>query len=258
MEPVLLEKEGPVARLVLNRPDRRNALSLDMMRKIQEKLDEIARDPRIRVAILKGNGPAFSAGHDLRELAGEGDDLHRYREIFSTCSRMMQRFHEIPQPVIAQVHGVATAAGCQLVAAVDLVVAESGARFQTPGAMLGLFCITPMVPLSRVIGRRRALDMLFTGRFLTAEEAREAGLVNRVTAPETLEAETTRWALEIARASRHTLASGKQAFYAQVDLDEPSAYRYAMEMMSLQCFAEDAREGIEAVLEKRPPRWKDR
>jgi len=258
MEQVLFEKEGPVGWLILNRPDRRNALSLEMMRKILEKLDDVARDPDIRVAILKGNGPAFSAGHDLRELSGKEGDLHRYREIFSTCSRMMQRFHGIPQPLIAQVHGIATAAGCQLVAAADMAVAETGAQFQTPGAMLGLFCITPMVPLVRAVGRKRALDMLFTGRFLTAAEAREAGLINRVVAPESLEEETRKWALEIARASRHTLASGKQAFYAQVDLDEPSAYRYAMEMMSLQCFSEDAREGIQALLDKRPPRWKDR
>lgn len=258
MEPILLDKEGPVGRLTLNRPDRRNALSLEMMTKILEKLDEIARDPEIRVVVLRGNGPVFSAGHDLGELAGKEGDLHRYRKIFSTCSRMMQRFHEIPQPIIAQVHGIATAAGCQLVAAADLAVAEAGARFQTPGAMLGLFCITPSVPLVRAVGRKRALDMLFTGRFLSAEEAREAGLINRVVVPESLEEETRKWALEIARASRHTLASGKQAFYAQVDLDEPSAYRYAMEMMALQCFAEDAREGIQAVLDKRPPRWKDR
>jgi len=256
-EQVLLEKEGHVGWLSLNRPDQRNALSVGLMHNMLAKLDTVEKDPDIRVVVIRGNGPAFCAGHDLREMMEGGNDIHHFREIFSTCSRMMQRLHQIPQPVIAQVHTVATAAGCQLVAACDLAIAERDAKFQTPGVLIGLFCITPMVPLVRVIGRRRAMEMLFTGRLVSAEEAQNFGLLNRVVPREKLEDETHAWAHTIAQYSRHTLASGKQAFYEQIDVDEAAAYGYAKEMIAMNCLAEDAREGINAFIEKRAPVWKN-
>jgi enoyl-CoA hydratase/carnithine racemase len=256
--PVVLEKDGHVGYLVLNRGKQRNALSLEMMKEILNKLDTLADDKDVKVIVIRANGPAFSAGHDLKEMVGEDKDIHHYRNVFSTCSRMMQRIHEVPQPVIAQVHGIATAAGCQLVAACDLAIAETGARFQTPGVLIGLFCITPMVALVRAVGRKRALEMLFTGRFISAEEAERFGLINFSVPPDQLEEETRKWAQNMAQYSRHTLASGKQAFYGQVDLDEASAYDYTKEVMALNCFAEDAKEGIAAFIEKRKPEWKNR
>jgi enoyl-CoA hydratase/carnithine racemase len=171
---------------------------------------------------------------------------------------MMMKLHQIPQPVIAQVHGIATAAGCQMVAACDLAIAETGARFATPGVKIGLFCTTPMIPLVRVVGRRRAMDMLLSGRFISAEEALQFGLINRIAAPEKLAEETRSWAMELAQASRYTLALGKRAFYEQIDLDEKAAYDYAREVISGNCQAEDAHEGMSAFLEKRKPAWKNR
>jgi enoyl-CoA hydratase/carnithine racemase len=258
MDTVLLEKEGPLGWLILNRPDKRNALSLEMMTEVLQKLDTVAGDDAIRVLVIRGNGPIFSAGHDLNEMAGRRDDLHYIRGIFEVCNRMMLRLHELPQPVVAQVHGIATAAGCQLVAACDLAIAESGARFATPGVHIGLFCTTPMIPLVRVVGRRRAMEMLLSGRFISADEALSFGLVNRVVAPDQLLAETRTWALELARFSRFTLAVGKRAFYEQIDLDEKSAYAYAKEVIAMNCRAEDAAEGMSAFLEKRKPQWRDR
>jgi enoyl-CoA hydratase/carnithine racemase len=257
MEPVLLEKEAPIGRLTLNRPEKRNALSLELMEHMLDKLDELAGDADTRVVIIRGNGPVFSAGHDLSEFTGEDKTPHHFRKIFSTCNQMMLRLHQLPQPVIAQVHGIATAAGCQLVAACDLAIAESGARFATPGVKIGLFCTTPMIPLVRVIGRRRAMDMLMTGRFISAKEAEEYGLINRVTSPESLDEEARKWALDIAQYSGYTLALGKQAFYEQVDMDELSAYRYAKEVISQNCLADDAQEGIRAFLGKRQPEWRN-
>lgn len=258
MDPVLIEKEAPLAWLTLNRPEKRNALSLDVMGEIIDKLDAVAADPEIRVLIIRGNGPVFSAGHDIKEMASHHDDIVYLRSIFSTCNRMMLRLHRLPQPVIAQVHGIATAAGCQLVAACDLAIAEPGTRFSTPGVKIGLFCTTPMVPLVRVIGRRRAMEMLLTGRFVTAEEAERFGLLNRIVPQEQLAEETRKWALEIAQFSGSTLAIGKQAFYEQVDLSEESAYGYAKEVIAMNCITADAREGMSAFLEKRPAQWKHR
>jgi enoyl-CoA hydratase/carnithine racemase len=258
MDAVLLERDGPLGWLVLNRPEKRNALSREMMSEVLTKLDAIAEDETIRVLVVRGNGPIFSAGHDLKEIADDRDDLHHIRGIFATCKRMMLRLHELPQPVIAQVHGIATAAGCQLVAACDLAIAESGARFATPGVHIGLFCTTPMVPLVRVIGRRRAMEMLLSGRFISAEEALNFGLINRVVASDQLPGETRKWALELAGFSRFTLALGKRAFYEQIDLDEKSAYAYAGEVIAMNCRAEDAAEGMNAFLEKRKPGWRDR
>lgn len=258
MDAVLIEKESPLGWLVLNRPEKRNALSLDVMNEIIEKLDTIAADPDIRVLIIRANGPVFSAGHDIKEMASHNDDAAYLRNVFSTCNRMMLRLHRLPQPVMAQVHGIATAAGCQLVAACDLAIAETGARFATPGVKIGLFCTTPMVPLVRVIGRRRAMDMLLTGRFVTADEAERFGLVNRVVPADQLAEETRIWANEIAQFSGYTLALGKQAFYDQVDLSEESAYGYAKEVIALNCMVDDAKEGMSAFIEKRPPQWKHR
>ena len=258
MESVLLEKEMPIGWLTLNRPDKRNALSLELMQDMLVKLDQVAQDPDIRVVVIRGNGPMFSAGHDLKEMAGSDKDLHHFRRIFSTCNRMMLRLQQLPQPVMAQVHGIATAAGCQLVAACDLAIAETGARFATPGVKVGLFCTTPMIPLVRLIGRRRAMEMLLTGRFVSAQEAEHFGLVNRLVPADQLAEETRKWALELAQFSRFTLALGKRAFYEQIDLDETSAYNYAKEIISINCMAEDAQEGMGAFLEKRKPQWRDR
>ncbi|OIP93487.1 MAG: enoyl-CoA hydratase [Syntrophobacteraceae bacterium CG2_30_61_12] len=257
MDDVLFEQEGAVGRLILNRPEKRNALSLAVMNAVTERLAQIAADRSVQVLVLSGNGPAFCAGHDLKELTGD-HDVHHYRRIFAVCSDMMAKIHQLPQPVIAQVHGIATAAGCQLVAACDLAVAEEGARFATPGITIGLFCTTPMVPLVRAVGRRRALEMLFSGRFVSAREAEHFGLVNRVVAPDRLADETTEWARQLAQFSPFTMATGKRAFYAQVDLDEAAAYRYAQEIMISNCLAEDAQEGMSAFLEKRSPVWKGR
>ena len=258
MDPVLLDKDGPVAWLTLNRPEKRNALSLELMKNMLDKLKIIEQDQDIRVVIIRGNGPAFCAGHDLKEMVGEDLDVRHFHKIFSVCAEMMQTLFKLPQPVIAQVHGIATAAGCQLVAACDLAIAETGAQFATPGVKIGLFCSTPSVPLVRVVGRRRALEMLLTGRFISAEEAERFGLINRIVAPDKLVEQTGNWAMKIAQYSRYTLAFGKRTFYNQVDLDTPSAYNYATHAIVMNCLAEDAQEGMSAFLEKRKPEWKNR
>ena len=255
MEPVLIETDGPIGWLTLNRPEKRNALSIEVMNAMQTHLDDFANNEDIRVVVIRGNGPAFCAGHDLTKMVGSQYDVHHFRRLFSMCAKMMQTLHKLPQPVIAQVHGIATAAGCQLVAACDLAIAETGAQFATPGVKIGLFCTTPAVPLARVIGRRRALDMLLTGRLVSAEEAERFGLVNRIVAPDKLAEETRNWAMEISQSSRYTLASGKQAFFNQIDLDEPAAYNYTTDVMAVNCLAADAQEGMAAFLEKRQAVW---
>jgi enoyl-CoA hydratase/carnithine racemase len=257
MEPVLLDRDGPIGWLTLNRPDKRNVLSLDVMNDMLDKLKHIAQDKNFRVVVIRGNGPAFCAGHNLKDMVGPDLDIRHFYTIFSVCARMMQFLHELPQPVIAQVHGIATAAGCQLVAACDLAVAETSAQFATPGVKIGLFCTTPAVPLVRVIGRRRAMEMLLTGRFFSAEQAEKFGLVNQVVPPEELSRRTRDLAMEMAQYSRQTLAFGKQTFYRQVDLNESSAYDYATHAISMNCLDDDAQEGIRAFLEKRAPVWKN-
>ncbi len=258
MSSVLLEKDPPIGWLTLNRPESRNALSLEMINAVRGAIDEVEKDPHVSILVIRANGPAFSAGHDIREMTRNHESPGGLREIFTECNKMMLKLHELPQPVIAQVHGIATAAGCQLVAACDLAIAETGARFATPGVKIGLFCTTPMVPLVRVVGRRRAMDMLLSRRFVSAEEALQFGLVNKVVPAEKLAEETRNWALELAQASPFVLSLGKKAFYSQVDLDERSAYDYAKEVIAMNCMAEDAFEGMSAFIEKRKPVWKNK
>lgn len=217
-------------------------------------LDGIASKPEVRAVILESTGKVFSSGHDLREMTGRGVD--EYRRIFDVCTQLMMKIQSIPQPVIAQVHGVATAAGCQLVATCDLAMASSEATFATPGVKIGLFCTTPMVALTRAIGRKRAMEMLLTGRVIDAATAADWGLVNRVVPPAALAPETRKLALRIAEASAFTVALGKQAYYRQIDLDQPGAYAYAKEVMSQNALAADAQEGITAFLDKRAACWK--
>jgi enoyl-CoA hydratase/carnithine racemase len=251
-----VERAGDVVSLSLNRPAQRNALSRELMRDVTAALGALGTDPEVRVVVLGGRGPAFSAGHDLSEMVGLG--LDEYREIFELCTRMMTAIHELPQPVIARVHGTATAAGCQLVAACDLVVASSEARFATPGVKIGLFCTTPMVEVTRSIGRKRALEMLLTGTPIDARTAAEWGLVNRVVAADELDAATDELARQIATASSLTVGVGKHAFYRQIDLGLDAAYEHCQEVMSQNATAEDAQEGMSAFLEKRPPTWRGR
>src|SRR5580693_2869863 len=253
---IFTKRDGEVAVIALNRPEKRNALSLQMMRELDGALAAVAEQPEVRVVVLRGEGPAFSAGHDLRELVGR--DVEAYRTIFEACVQLMARIEAIPQPVIAEVAKVATAAGCQLVAACDLAVASSDATFATPGVKIGLFCSTPMVALTRAVGRKRAMEMLLTGRAIDAATALAWGLVNRVVAPERLHDEALALACQIAEASGFTIALGKQAFYAQIELDQPRAYAYAKEVMSMNAAAYDAQEGITAFLEKRPACWQGR
>ena len=250
---VTTAREGNIAILKLNRPERRNALSLELMRDLLASLDAIGRDREVRAVILAAAGKVFCSGHDLAQMTDR--DINQYREIFDVCSDLMQKIQAIPQPVIAEVQGIATAAGCQLVASCDLAVASEEAGFATPGVKIGLFCTTPMVALTRAIGRKRALQMLLTGEVVDACTAADWGLVNQVAPAEQLHAAALRLAERIAQASPLTVAIGKQAFYTQVDLDQPKAYAYAKEVMSMNALAADAQEGIGAFLDKREPCW---
>ena len=250
------EIEGPLAVLTLANAEQRNALSLEAMRELTGTVKRLGEDRGVQALILAAEGPVFSAGHDLNEMTG--GELRRYRRIFDQCTEMMESLQAIPQPVIAQVDGIATAAGCQLVATCDLALASERSRFATPGVKIGLFCSTPMVALTRSIGRKRALEMLLTGRMIDAETAADWGLVNRVVPPERLARETRELALQIASASSLTVGLGKQAFYSQIDLDQPKAYAYAKEVMSMNALAADAQEGMCAFLEKRQPVWTGR
>jgi enoyl-CoA hydratase/carnithine racemase len=245
--------EGQLAIITLNRPQRRNALSLELMIELIRALDETAANPDARAVILAAAGKVFSSGHDLNEMVGR--TVTDYRRIFDVCSELMQKIQSIPQPVIAQVQGVATAAGCQLVATCDLAVASQEAQFATPGVKIGLFCTTPAVALTRAVGRKRAMEMLLTGRMVDAQTAVEWGLVNRVVPASNLESATRTLARQIAEASSLTVSIGKQAFYAQIDLDQPKAYAYAKEVMSMNALAGDAQEGMSAFLEKRAACW---
>jgi enoyl-CoA hydratase/carnithine racemase len=237
----------------MNWPSKRNALSIEMMEELTQALVELGDKVEVRALILGAEGSVFSAGHFLPEMIGK--DIRHQRHVFDTCVLLMNAIQKIPQPVIAEVQGTATAAGCQLVAACDLAVASDQASFATPGVKIGLFCTTPMVALSRAIGRKRALEMLLTGAPIDSNRALDWGLVNRVVPAERLREEADRLAQTVADASSLVVSLGKQAFYTQIDLEQPKAYDYAKEVMSLNAMAADAQEGMTAFLEKRQPSW---
>jgi len=249
-EPLLLvDRAPPLARITLNRADKFNALSSALMTELKSAIEELAKDREIRVLIIGGAGRAFCAGHDLREM-GPTVDLNRFRELFTQCSELMLTIQRSPQPVIARVHGVATAAGCQLVAMCDLAVASSDARFAVSGINLGLFCGTPSVALGRNVLRKQAMEMLLTGDFIDAETARSRGLVNRVVPPQQLDEEVERLAMQIASKPREAIVAGKALFYRQLELGIEDAYQCASEAMACNAVAGEARQGIQAFIAK--------
>jgi enoyl-CoA hydratase/carnithine racemase len=253
---LLVSTDDGAARITLNRPERRNALSLELLAELTAALREVSALPGTRAVVIDGAGAAFSAGHDLNEMIDRDEAF--FNELFSACTVMMETIKELPQPVIAKVHGIATAAGCQLVAACDLAVADDGTRFATPGVKIGLFCSTPMVPVSRAVGRKRAMQMLLTGEPIDALTALDWGLVNQVVPTDELDAAVAKLVESIARSSGYTVATGKHAFYAQVDRPEHEAYEHCQVVMTANALAADAQEGMSAFLEKRPPAWRDR
>jgi enoyl-CoA hydratase/carnithine racemase len=253
---ITLEQDGAIAYVTMNRPERRNALSLEHMEELIDCLKGIGEDKGISAVILKGEGPAFCAGHDLSEMLDGTPDF--YRHLFDVCTVMMEAVQSIPQPVIAQVHATATAAGCQLVATCDLAVAAEEAKFATPGVKIGLFCSTPMVAVSRAVSRKKAMEMLLTGEFISAQEAKAEGLVNRVVPAEELDAAARELAEKIVTSSQLVTGIGKQAFYRQLEMPQHQAYEYAKEVMSFNATFADAQEGMCAFLEKRKPEWKNR
>lgn len=254
---ILFSTEGPIAILTLNSPKTINALSARMIGEMTDALTNVSTDESVKVIIIRAADKNFCAGHNLSELVDAG--VKEYKFIFDQCTKMMQLIHEIPQPVIAQVQGIATAAGCQLAAWCDLVVAGEDARFSTPGVRIGLFCTTPMVAISRAIGRKMALEMLLTGRDFPAQEAKELGLVNKVVPLDELDAATEELAKTISEASRFTLGIGKQGFYAQVDQTDDKAFQFAKHTIVMNNLSEDAQIGIKTFLEKKPTvTWKDR
>ncbi len=260
MDDILLEsQDGTVAELRLNRPRARNALSLAMIERLQSALDRVKDDPSVHVIVIAAEGPVFCAGHDLKEIteARAADDNGRvfFENIMAACSRMMQSVVTCPKPVIASVQGVATAAGCQLVASCDLALASTEAGFATPGVNIGLFCSTPMVALSRNVSRKAAMEMLLTGDIVPAKAARDLGLVNRVVAPKALVKDTMNLAKQIASKSPKTLKIGKEAFYAQAEMPLSQAYDYASRVMVTNLLDRDSREGIDAFIAKRDPTW---
>ncbi len=245
--------EDRIAYVTMNRPDKRNALSQKLMTELLRCMDMIARNHEVSVVILRGTGSAFSSGHDLSEMVDRKSQF--YQSLFDTCTRLMERLQAIPQPVIAEVHGIATAAGCQLAASCDLCVASEDARFATPGVKIGLFCTNPMVALTRAIPPKKAMEMLLTGEYMDAREAEHHGLVNRVVPSDKLEEETLSLAKKICEASPGIIAIGKETFYRQLQMPQSQAYAYAKEVMALNATLPDAREGISAFLEKRAPQW---
>lgn len=250
---ILLDREGPVATVTMNRPDKRNALSLDHMTELIDAFRSVGEDRDCAVVVLRGRGPVFCAGHGLAEMVGRQQE--EYQRIFEVCTDLMGAIRSIPQPVVAAVHALATAAGCQLVATCDLVVATDTASFATPGVRVGLFCSTPMVALSRAVGSKVAMEMLLTGEPLSAAAARAAGLVNRVVPPERLDEEVAALTARISQASAAVVGIGKEAFYRQLELPVGEAYRYAREVMVGNACHPDAQEGIGAFLDKRTPVW---
>lgn len=260
--PILLrETIGSIAIITLNRPAARNSLSEAMIAGLHAELNEIRDDKEVRGVVIAANGPAFSAGHDMKELTARRTDPDRGRAYFAhlmnACSAMMQAVVLLPKPVVAAVQGMATAAGCQLVASCDLAIASEEARFATPGVDIGLFCSTPMVALSRNVPRKQAMEMLLTGEPISAERAREIGLVNRVVPAGTELAAALELAQQVALKSAYTVKLGKEAFYRQIEMSLADAYRYAAEVMTENMMARDAEEGIGAFIEKREPKWRD-
>ncbi|WP_374632963.1 enoyl-CoA hydratase [Ferrovibrio sp.] len=254
-EPLLAEQPEPgILRLTLNRPRAYNALSTALMAALQAALDAARGDPAVKVVILKAAGNGFCAGHDLREVRSLQGHAALER-LFKQCSRLMQSIVALPKPVIAQVHGTASAAGCQLVASCDLALAAESARFATPGVNIGLFCSTPMVALSRNVGRKHAMEMLLTGELADAARAAEIGLINRAVPDAALEQQTLALARLIASKSPLTVKTGKEAFYRQLEMPLSQAYDYAAQVMTENMLARDAQEGIDAFIEKRPPVW---
>ena len=253
---LLVSADGPLARIVLNRPEKRNALSLELMEELIAALGEVSGHDPTRAIVIEGAGAAFSAGHDLSEMIGREEEF--YGRLFDRCTVMMEMIHELPKPVIAKVHGVATAAGCQLVAACDLAVAAEGTRFATPGVKIGLFCSTPMVALTRNVARKHAMDMLLTGETVSAEHAARIGLVNRVVSPGSEREEAVKLARQIAAKSAMAVRLGKEAFYRQAEMNLADAYRFASDVMVENMLRHDAAEGIGAFVDKRAPKWEDR
>jgi enoyl-CoA hydratase/carnithine racemase len=259
---LLREDIGGVAVLTLNHPQTRNSLSEEMLEALGDALTAIAHDKSVRAVVLAANGPAFSAGHDLKEFTNHRSDEDRgrayFKHIMTTCSVMMQQIVTLPQPVIAAVQAPATAAGCQLVASCDLAVASRAAKFATPGVNIGLFCSTPMVALSRNVSRKHAMEMLLSGDMITAEHAARIGLVNFVVEAGSEREEALKLAKKIAAKSTLTVKIGKEAFYRQIEMPLAEAYKYAAEVMVENMLARDAEEGIDAFIEKRAPKWEDR
>jgi len=254
---LLTETKDGVATLTLNRPGQFNALSTALIDELQVTFDRLAADPTVSVVVLAANGRGFCAGHDLKEIRAMGT-VPEVEALFARCSRMMTTITTLPQPVIAKVHGIATAAGCQLVATCDLGVASTAATFATPGVNIGAFCSTPSVALGRAVGRKHAMEMLLTGEMVSAARAHEIGLVNRVVSPEALDVEVVALASVIASKSATVIAGGKQLFYRQLERSLGDAYGMAGHAIACDFFAEDGKEGVDAFLGKRPPRWKNR
>jgi enoyl-CoA hydratase/carnithine racemase len=260
--PILLrETIGSIAVLTLNRPAARNSLSAAMIASLHAGLNDIRDDKTVRGVVIAANGPAFSAGHDMKELTARRTDPDRGRaffaEMMTACSAMMQAIVHLPKPVVASVQGIATAAGCQLVASCDLAIASEAASFATPGVDIGLFCSTPMVALSRNVPRKQAMEMLLTGEPIPADRAREIGLVNRVVPAGSELGAAIELAQQVALKSAYTVKLGKEAFYRQAEMSLADAYRYAAEVMTENMMARDAEEGIGAFIEKRTPTWRD-
>jgi enoyl-CoA hydratase/carnithine racemase len=253
---LLVETQGPVVQWTLNRPERRNALSRDLLADLEKAQARVAEDSEARVVVLRAAGKAFCSGHDLCEMSGRTEE--DYHDLFALCARVMLGLRRLPQPVIARVQGIATAAGCQLVAACDLAVASSEATFATPGVKIGLFCTTPMVPLVRAVPPKPALEMLLTGKPITAQRAHEFGLVNQVVPAAQLDAAVQEYVECILATSPLTVRLGKKAFYDQLALDESTAYERAVTVMAQNALAHDAQEGIQSFLQKRRPRWTGR
>lgn len=256
--PVLKESDGGVATLRLNRPERFNPLSSEMIAALQAELDAIANDESVRVVVLAAQGKGFSAGHDLKEMRAHQTDKAWQRKLFDDCSRMMLTLTRLPQPVIVRVHGIATAAGCQLVSMCDLAVAADTATFAMPGVNIGVFCTTPAVGVARNIGRKRAMEMLVTGEAIDAQTALAWGMVNRVVPVEKLDAEVRRFAEIVLSRSPAVIRMGKQAFYRQIERPLEGAYDFASEVMACNVLLEDSAEGMDAFLEKRPAKWRGR